>query len=189
MKKFILAVTLVAGLTASSLFAAETMVSFGGTMEFSYWKNIKEFNFADIKNSWNGKDISYGPEITIFGFSSNFFGIWGSMNYIFQTQKYFDAKGMFDFNLGPAFRIPLGDIFAFLLGVGIDYRIPTNFNNKHMLIGVAGFIGAQFGFGDKVYLLVNLNGSYDMYDLMVKQKMQYLCIRPSASIGFRLGNR
>ncbi|MBQ9495246.1 MAG: hypothetical protein IJR50_06375 [Treponema sp.] len=186
MKKIILTAVFVASLIASGVSASETMISIGGTMEFSYWKNIKEFNVADVKTSWNGKDISYGPELTIFNFSSKIFGVWGSINYIFQTQKYFNASGMFDFNLGPAFRVPFGNIFALLFGIGIDYRIPINFKDLHMLIGIAGMVGAQIGFGDKVYLLANLNGSYDLYDITKKQKTQYLCIRPSVSIGFRL---
>lgn len=188
MKKFILTMALVAGLATSGLFATETMISIGGTMEFSYWKNIKDFHIADMKTSWNGKDISYGPEVTIFSFYSKIFGIWGSANYIFQTQKYFGATGMIDFNLGPAFRASFGNVFALLFGIGVDYRIPTNFNDLHMLIGIGGMVGAQIGFGDKVYLLANLNGSYDLYDITKKQKIQYLCIRPSVSIGFRLGN-
>ena len=87
MKKLILAAALVSGIALSGLAAAETTVSLGGTMELSYWTDIKDFKGSQIEGSLHDKDISFGPDLTFFTYTSTFTGLWGNAALIFPADR------------------------------------------------------------------------------------------------------
>lgn len=187
MKKLILAAALVSGIALSGLAAAETTLSLGGTMELSYWTDIKDFKGSQIEGSLHDKDISFGPDLTFFTYTSTFTGLWGNAALIFPKNKLFDTWGILDFNLGPAFRIPFGKLFAVQMGIGVNAKMPTDF--KHALLGVGTTGGVEFGLGKTTSLVAGVNVSYDFYDVVEKQKATYLTFRPYVGVGFRLGDR
>ena len=160
MKKLIIAAVLAAGIAISGLSAVETTLSLGGTAELSYWTDIKEFKKEAIRNSIDNKDYSFGPDVTFFSYTSGFTGLWGNAALIFPKNKLFNTWGILDFNLGPAFRIPLGNILVI-----------------------------QLGLGESAALVGGINVSYDFYEFVEKQKVTYLTIRPYVGIGFRIGDK
>ena len=187
MKKLIIAAVLAAGIAISGLPAVETTLSLGGTAELSYWTDIKEFKKEAIRNSIDNKDYSFGPDVTFFSYTSGFTGLWGNAALIFPKNKLFNTWGILDFNLGPAFRIPLGNILVIQLGLGANAKFPIDF--KEAMIGVGTTGSVQIGLGESAALVGGINVSYDFYEFVEKQKVTYLTIRPYVGIGFRIGDK
>ena len=187
MKKLIIAAVLTMGIAISGLSAVETTLSIGGTAELSYWTDIKDFKKEAIRNSINDKDYSFGPDITFFSYMSGFTGLWGNAALIFPKNKLFNTWGILDFNLGPAFLIPLGNVFAIQFAIGANAKFPVDFKSAMIGVGTTGSV--QLGLGKAAALVGGLNISYDFYEFFEKQKVTYLTFRPYVGVGFRLGDK
>lgn len=192
MKKLYLAVALVLGLAVAEVSAADTLLSVGATMEMTYFKNIKDFKFSeyftDVKNAYNGKSLVFGPEIKLISFPGMFCGLYLDANMVFKSPILpKEDWGMVDFNLGPAFRVPFGNIFALLFGVAADFRMPIK-SCSNMYVGAGGMAGFMVGLGSKFFIDFTVNMAYDFYDVKNKQKATYLVLRPTLGGGIRLGS-
>ena len=189
MKKLWIAIALVMGLSVSGV-SADTLLSAGATMEMTYFKNIKEFKFSeyfnDVKNGYKGKSLVFGPDITLMSFPGMFFGMWLDANMVFSSKILPENDwGMLNVTLGPGFRVPFGNIFALLFGVGLDLRTPIkSFTNVY--IGAGAMAGFMVGLGPKFFINFAANMAYDFYDFKEKKKATYLVFRPTLGAGVRL---
>lgn len=186
MKKSILIFALLGGIATANLFAAENMVSIGVTTDFSYWKDIRNLSGADLQQSVNERNFSWGMDLDIYTFYGRIFGMAGDINLTFlnENNRFFRTWGILDIFFGPVFRIPLGNVFSVMISPGVDFRVPTTFNA--MFLGVGGMAGVTLGLGEDVFLLAKLNVNYDVFNPLEMDRLNYISVRPTIAIGRRL---